>query len=355
MKQRTTEWTQTVSCERRPSLRTSVRFERDGASQSLPGTVPKKLIASRKAAEDSRTPRPGGTSCAPRLTGVSSSAVVPCRFRSSFVRSRVCAFATSLLLLLSAFTSFAVEPLINAHAHNDYEHKRPLFDALDQGFCSVEADIYLVDGKLLVAHNFTQVNPQRTLQSLYLEPLRRRIKQNGGRVYAGGPQVTLLIDLKTKWQTIYPVLRTVLKDYSDIITTFEGEVVHTNAILAVITGDRSKEMFGGETIRYAAYDGDLSDLDSNDSPNLVPWVSSDWKRSFGWQGKGPMPLGQSMRLRGMVQRAHQHGRRLRFWDAPDQPEFWRSMLDHKVDLINSDDLEGLQKFLNAERVPNKPG
>ena len=29
-------------------------------------------------------------------------------------------------------------PVRRAHAHNDYEHKRPLLDALDQGFCSVE-------------------------------------------------------------------------------------------------------------------------------------------------------------------------------------------------------------------------
>ena len=36
-----------------------------------------------------------------------------------------------------------VVPLPNAHAHNDYEHKRPLFDALDHGFCSVEADVFL--------------------------------------------------------------------------------------------------------------------------------------------------------------------------------------------------------------------
>src|SRR5215831_8197157 len=74
-------------------------------------------------------------------------------------------------------------PLIHTHAHNDYEHKRPLFDALEHGFCSVEADIYLVDGKLLVAHNPWQVKPNLTLQSLYLDPLRERVKKNGGRVY----------------------------------------------------------------------------------------------------------------------------------------------------------------------------
>src|SRR6185295_12383494 len=80
---------------------------------------------------------------------------------------------------------FAAEPLplTRAHAHNDYEHTRPLFDALEQGFCSVEADVWLVDGKLLVAHDLKNVKQERTLAALYLDPLRERVRKNGGRVY----------------------------------------------------------------------------------------------------------------------------------------------------------------------------
>src|SRR5689334_23371364 len=70
------------------------------------------------------------------------------------------------------------KPLRRAHAHNDYEHKRPLFDALDNGFCSIEPDIYLIEGQLLVAHDRDEVSPERTLQRLYLDPLRARIKEN---------------------------------------------------------------------------------------------------------------------------------------------------------------------------------
>ena len=60
----------------------------------------------------------------------------------------------------------AVEPLAQAHAHNDYLHARPLFDALDHGFASVEADIFLVDGKLLVGHAKSELKADRTLQAL---------------------------------------------------------------------------------------------------------------------------------------------------------------------------------------------
>ena len=84
---------------------------------------------------------------------------------------------TSLALVVLAVataTAEDVQPLQQAHAHNDYEHARPLLDALDHGFCGVEADIYLVDGKLLVAHDRKDLRPERTLQALYLDPLRER-------------------------------------------------------------------------------------------------------------------------------------------------------------------------------------
>src|SRR5258708_21594779 len=81
-------------------------------------------------------------------------------------------------------------PLLHAHAHNDYEHSRPLFDALERGFCSVEADIYLVDGQLLVAHDRKDVSPARTLQALYLDPLRERGRKNGGQASTAGPEGT---------------------------------------------------------------------------------------------------------------------------------------------------------------------
>src|SRR6266852_3381345 len=92
----------------------------------------------------------------------------------------------------------AVVPLRRAHAHNDYEHQRPLFDALERGFCSVEADVYLVDGQLQVAHTRQDLKPERTLEKLYLDPLRQRIRANGGSVYPGGPAIYLLVDVKTE-------------------------------------------------------------------------------------------------------------------------------------------------------------
>src|SRR5436190_24348993 len=94
----------------------------------------------------------------------------------------------------------AASPLPRAHAHNDYEHERPLVDALERGFCSVEADIWLSSNgdALLVAHTPFGLKTERTLRKLYLDPLRERVKRNGGRVFKDGPPFFLLIDVKTE-------------------------------------------------------------------------------------------------------------------------------------------------------------
>ena len=234
-------------------------------------------------------------------------------------------------------------PLLHAHAHNDYEHKRPLFDALDNGFCSVEADVHLVDGQLLVAHDRSQVKPGRTLQALYLDPLRERVQKNHGHVYPDGPEFTLLVELKGDWQTSYPVLRKILEQYASMLSSFRGGTKETNAIRVIITGHRSKEMFAGESVRYAGVDGDLADLDSGAPADLVPWISSEWGKSFKWRGVGPMPEAEKLKLKQIVAKAHEQGRLVRFWGAPDKLAFWAEIRADGVDLINTDDLEGVQK------------
>jgi hypothetical protein len=236
-------------------------------------------------------------------------------------------------------------PLITqAHAHNDYLHTHPLFDALDNGFCSVEADIFLVDGKLLVAHELNKTRPEATLQTLYLDPLRECVKKNGGRVYTNGPEFSLLIELKQDWQVAYPALRSMLTNYSDVLVSFSGGTKQTNAIVAIITGHRDAAMFAGETVRYAALDGQLNDLDSNPPATSVPWISANWQDSFQWNGTGAIPDPELWKLRAIVNRAHKQGRRVRFWNAPDNPNFWQVMHVAGVDLINTDDLNGVQKF-----------
>ncbi|MBT3615020.1 MAG: hypothetical protein HN524_03430, partial [Verrucomicrobia bacterium] len=114
-------------------------------------------------------------------------------------------------------------PLVRAHAHNDYYHKRPLLDALASGFCSVEADVFLKDDTLLVAHSRFELKKERTLESLYLAPLAKRVKANGGSVYKTKAPFHLMIDFKTDGPATYTALKPLLEKYRSMLTAFTSD------------------------------------------------------------------------------------------------------------------------------------
>lgn len=237
-------------------------------------------------------------------------------------------------------------PLVHAHAHNDYEHTHPLFDALSHGFASVEADIHLVDGQLLVAHDRKKVKAGRTLQSLYLDPLRARARKFGGRIYPNGdPTFYLLIDGKSDSASTWPVLRKVLQDYSDIVTEFDGAHIEPKAVTVVLTGERPRDLLPQERARLAGLDGELSDLSGPNPNGLYLWMSEDWKKLFTWNGKGSIPTPEKARLLDIVAKSHERHMKVRFWDAPQSEDFWKELRADGVDLLNADDLAGLEKFL----------
>jgi hypothetical protein len=251
-----------------------------------------------------------------------------------------------------------VRPLAQAHAHNDYEHARPLFDALEHGFTSVEADIFLVGGALLVGHDPEDLRPERTLQSLYLEPLRARVLANHGKVYPGRPVTfQFLIDIKNTGAATYAELDRALRGprYGFLFSHYAYGKVRRGPVTAVVSGDRPREVMAAQRVRYAFYDGriaDPNDLGPGADAALTPLVSDNWTKLFGWTGIGPMPAVERAKLREIVDTAHDAGQRVRFWATPDLPgperdAVWRELIAAHVDHINTDDLAGLEAFLRA--------
>ncbi|GAA3653249.1 phosphatidylinositol-specific phospholipase C/glycerophosphodiester phosphodiesterase family protein [Nonomuraea antimicrobica] len=266
--------------------------------------------------------------------------------------------AGALLLTALPAAATAVEPLPRAHAHNDYEHERPLLDALDHGFTSVEADIYLVDGELRVGHDPEDLRPGRTLQSLYLDPLARRVRH--GSVYPGSrQQLQLLVDIKNNGAATYTELDKVLRTYDKMLTTYHKGKVKPGAVTVVISGDRPRELMAAQERRRAFYDGRLSDLGQG-NPGLIPLISDNWTNHFTWTGVGEMPAAERDKLRQIVATAHRDGQRVRFWATPDaagpaRDALWRELVAADVDHVNTDDLAGLEQFLRAnDRTDRAP-
>ncbi|GGL87141.1 hypothetical protein GCM10010129_33720 [Streptomyces fumigatiscleroticus] len=261
---------------------------------------------------------------------------------------------------LPAASAFAGEskhgprPLWRAHAHNDYEHPRPLLDALDHRFGSVEADIYLVGDQLLVAHDPEDLDPARTLEALYLDPLAARVRANRGWVYRGHHRpLQLLVDIKTEGSATYLELDRHLKRYPHLFTTWAHGRVRPGPVTAVISGDRAaRAPMEAQAVRHAFYDGRLTDLGSAAPASFTPLISDNWTLNFTWLGVGAFPDAERSKLRNIVGAAHARGQRVRFWSTPDvagpaRDAVWTELFDAGVDHLNTDDLAGLESFLDA--------
>ena len=263
----------------------------------------------------------------------------------------------NMIVLVSCLASFVASAQTNSfsykiikHAHNDYKHKNPLFDALDQGFYSVEADVYLVDDSLYVAHDKHEIQSGRTLRKLYLDPLKKRIQQNNGSVYGNGEEIILFIDIKENGLEVYKKLHSILENYSEIISSSGSDGLVKKAVRVVISGDRPIEYMQNQKFRHTGVDGRLENLDGKISSDLMPIISDSWLTYFEWNGEGEMPAKEKNKLKEFVNKAHEKGYLIRFLDTPNETKeqrlaFWKLFADVGVDLIGTDHLEELNKFI----------
>jgi len=262
----------------------------------------------------------------------------------------------TLLFVPLIFTQFYCKaqstPLLNGFAHNDYCHKRPLYDALDNGFTNIEADIFLKNNKLIVAHVFPYFKGKRTLETLYFKPLAERIAENNGKVYTNyNKPVILMIDIKTNAGNTYEALKPLLEKYKSILTSLEDGKITYRAVTVVLSGHKPYDAIGNEKDRLAFIDEDLRKVSRDTTmTNMFTMASCKYSRMLKWDGKGIFPVAERNKLCAFVALAHRMGEKVRLWASPEKKVVWDELLHCGVDLINTDKLVTLRKYLNSNTV-----
>jgi hypothetical protein len=232
--------------------------------------------------------------------------------------------------------------LIHAHAHNDYEHDAPLQEALAQRFYSVEADVFLAEGVVMVGHYSTAL--KGSLKELYLDPLQARIDEKQS-AHGDGVRFTLWIDFKEDSQAIQDALADLLAQY-EMLSVFGQEGAKDNAVLVVLTGAQAaKEAFVAAPTRRAQRDSNHHA--PADPPADDKWThyALKWGTYVDWNGWGEPSDEVRDAMKDLVDDIHAKGRKVRFYAAPDREESWQLQLEVGVDFINTDRLDDLSPFL----------
>ena len=253
-----------------------------------------------------------------------------------FTSQKISILLNAFLCLLSidVFAQQSKYTVANAHAHNDYEHPIPFYSAYNAGFGSIEADVFPVNGILLVAHNKKDLQPQRTLKELYLVPLVKVLSTGTTRT------LKLLVDIKESYKITLPLLIHELEPLKQYITTPK----QSGPLLIIITGDRPPPAEYKNYPDHIFFDDDLKLKHLPEQWNRVALVSLPFNKISAWNGKGHIDSKEKKILRHTIDSVHAAGKPIRFWAAPDTKDSWKLQMKLHVDVIGTDNIDGLATF-----------
>lgn len=235
---------------------------------------------------------------------------------------------TFLFLVYSISVLGQKEANFKIHSHNDYLQNAPFWEAFGAGATSIEVDVIMQDGQLMAAHEKESINPSKTIQSLYLDPIREGL-ENG---VIEEINFHLLVDLKTAAIPTLEVLQEIMDEYEDI--TYSNN--HPNGLKLIISGNRP------EVEAYPSYpDWMFFDYQSKDLTPELPWskigmVSLSFRQFSIWNGKGRMVEDQRANIQTFIDLVHSFDKPVRFWGTPDSKTAWKAFYEMGVDFINTD-------------------
>ena len=249
----------------------------------------------------------------------------------------------SVLALLFTSTVFAQSPAryttAQAHSHNDYEQNIPFLRAYYQQFGSIEADIFLRNDSIFVAHDQKYITSKNTLASLYLKPLLAQVEKNNGQIYPDKKlNLQLLIDLKTPGKETIPVLIRELQPYLKVFAP-------TGPVRIVLSGDVPTPQEFSQYPDYLSFDGRPEINYSKTQLERVGLISQSFTNYTKWNGKGILVKKEKEALETVIKQVHGQGKKIRFWGTPDNINAWKMLMNMGIDYLNTDKVEELGPYL----------
>ena len=246
-----------------------------------------------------------------------------------------------LALALTCCGAAAAQPPVLIHSHNDYAQRVPFYQAYAQQVSSIEADVFLHDGQLLVGHDVEDLRADMTFEALYVEPIVTLFARNGGRAFRDSDQtLQLMVELKSETD---PTLRAVAALLGRWPEVFDPEV-NPAAVRVAVTGRVPAPEAFDRYPRFLGFDGAWDADYTPEQLERIALISTNFRDFSQWNGKGTIIPAEKERLEQVIDRAHEQSKPVRFWNAPEGTTVYYTFYDMGIDYINTDKPEVCAAF-----------
>ncbi|KAJ9610281.1 Altered inheritance of mitochondria protein 6 [Cladophialophora chaetospira] len=293
-----------------------------------------------------------------------------------------------------------VQPVM-CHSHDDFFRHEPLYQAIRAGCTSVEADVWHAYDELYVAHTAAGIRQNRTLKSLYLDPIQDILNQQNrvpdfaeplesevNGVFLADPRqsLVLLVEFKNDPEKTWHRLAADIAPFreSNYLTYFNGNAVVPGPLTIVASGSAPfNYVVSSTTYRDIFYDSPLdilsslsprplssnsstyteapsrTDVDHDSlsfysrnpeaySPSNSYFASASFIKSIGYPWHSSLSQVQLDHIRRQIRGAHSRGLKVRYWGIPPWPiglrnYIWRVLVREGVDYLSVDNIDAATK------------
>jgi alkaline phosphatase len=214
------------------------------------------------------------------------------------------------------------------HSHNDYLQTVPFWTAFSAGASSIEIDLILRDGRLMVAHEPETIDPKRTIESLYLDPIAEG--RNSGLIASF--DFHLLVDLKTAAHPTLDVLLEVMKSYEAFLYGKDNP----EGLKLIISGNRPQPEEYKDYPEWMFFDYQSQELTADLPWEKIGMVSLSFRQFSVWNGKGRMVENERNAVQSFIDLVHRFDKPARLWATPDSKSAWKAFQEMGMDYINTD-------------------
>lgn len=254
-------------------------------------------------------------------------------------KSHLCRVKHILLILLVLFSFEIYAQGVLIHAHNDYQKKEPLIQAIKHRIQYIEVDVYLIGNKLLVAHDIAELPLAPTLEDIYLKPISGLFKLYKNRISEDAwYRPVLVIDIKRNGTAVLNALVELLSRYPDVF----DPLVNKENIQLLISGDRGPATNWNTFPTYISFDGRPFESYDDQALKRVSTISD----SYGNYSKKQDSI--DTLIKALAGKVHQQNKLLRLWAIPDHIDSWKHLRSLGVDIINTDNVEECRRYFGKK-------
>jgi hypothetical protein len=255
-------------------------------------------------------------------------------------------------LMISGLIGTAQNKLKPVISSNNFTTKTQLWESIGSGILNYQADVMFIYGKLFVTPLMPDSANHKlpTLTDAYLYPLYNQFKKNNGEIVPGySGNVFLILNLTSQPVQIYKQLALEMRPFAEMLS-FKIDGNEQKGKLRILIKDKLQlEKINSVKPGFLGLVGNMSDIDKNVDPEIMPLIEIDFNEITSWKGTGNIPFEDFTKIKNLVTKVHEQSKKISIINCPSYKTIADLVQTSKIDFVTTPEATRMAGFFEIAK------